>query len=313
MEAKSLYRVPEYLSPSSLDAWRTNREQFFLKYLATDRIPKIPQTLPMSVGSSFDAYVKTYLSKSLFGAEGFDFETLFTKQVEVQNRDFAMKAGAHCFAAYKDCGALASVLKLCQESPIKPRFEFSEQHTINGVTIMGRPDCHIRSTNNVDCTLDWKVNGYCANSPKSPSRGYILLRPGMKQHKDVQGFYEGNILVNLDNILLSAEPTWAKQTATYAWLVGVPVGSEFICAIDQLCCGHPEIRVAEHRVYIDQLFQVALFQEYKELWDIVHSNHIFRDISLEDSLARCEVLSKQAEIFQSDDPKVQWALRASRS
>lgn len=286
----------------------------------------------MSVGSGFDTYVKVFLTQRLFGKQkGFVFDELFERQVEVQNRDFALKAGASCFMAYKESGALADILKLCEQSPKEPRFEFTAQgeidpvsggviNKVGNVVLLGKPDAMFATTNGVDVAFDWKVNGYCANSPKQPSRGYVKLRDGKqpaKQHKDVNLYYEGNVLVNLDNMMIDAEPQWAKQTTTYAWLVGVPVGNEFICAIDQLCCSpsfpQPMIQVAEHRVFVPKSFQEKLHVEYQELWDIVNSNHIFRDLSLEDSIARCDVLSKQAEIFQSDDPKVQWALKASRS
>ena len=54
-------RMPEYLSPTSLNVWKRDQEQFYLQYLAEKRPPREPQTQPMAVGAAFDAYVKSYL------------------------------------------------------------------------------------------------------------------------------------------------------------------------------------------------------------------------------------------------------------
>jgi len=65
-------RIPAYLSPSALGVFEKDREQYYLKYLADNRPPRMPQTEPMAVGSAFDAFVKSYLHHSLFGNHGKD-------------------------------------------------------------------------------------------------------------------------------------------------------------------------------------------------------------------------------------------------
>ena len=52
-------RIPTYLSYSSLTTLEKNSEEFFIKHLAETRAPKVPQERPASVGSAFDAYVKS--------------------------------------------------------------------------------------------------------------------------------------------------------------------------------------------------------------------------------------------------------------
>src|SRR5687767_12703140 len=116
-----MHRVPKFLSPSALGTWLQNKEEYFLKYCATDRPPRIAQNNAMSVGSGFDAYVKSYLAKELgITDERFVFETLFEAQVEPQNRDFALAAGLKCFKVYQTTGALGELVQLLKRSPVMP-------------------------------------------------------------------------------------------------------------------------------------------------------------------------------------------------
>src|SRR5579872_3823999 len=92
-------RKPSYLSYSSLSLFEKDKEEFFLKHLASNRPDRIPQERPASVGSSFDARVKSELSIVL-GIAGNKFEDLFEAQVEPQNRDWALPAGQYVFEQY---------------------------------------------------------------------------------------------------------------------------------------------------------------------------------------------------------------------
>lgn len=53
-------RLRPYLSPSAVQVFEKDPNEFFLKYLAVDRPPKEQQTQPMGVGSVFDAYPKMW-------------------------------------------------------------------------------------------------------------------------------------------------------------------------------------------------------------------------------------------------------------
>ena len=106
-------RVPKYLSPTSVMQWKKDRMEFYRKYLGP-KIPRMPQTEAMSVGSAFDAYVKNYLATNLGMPEAkdeLDLDYLLTEQVEEHNRDFAFAAGQHCFDEYKELGACAELMK----------------------------------------------------------------------------------------------------------------------------------------------------------------------------------------------------------
>jgi hypothetical protein len=316
--------------------WRQDKTEFYLKYLADDRPPRLAQTRPMSVGSAFDAYVKSYLHRSLFGDSDpkFEFTTLFETQVESQNRDWAIEAGEYCFHAYKTSGALADLMLLLNNSPLDPRFEFTatgivdasessntglpESTTsvrdgvlaaIGNVVLLGKPDAQFVTAAGTDVVLDWKVNGFC--SIASPKPGYVKIRDGWDAsrekpsrgantaHPSAWPVMERGLMMNTSKSLHQVDNDWALQLSIYSWLCGEPVGGDFVVAIDQLVCKPdtvdcPLIRVAQHRNFISSEYQEALYQEIQEIWGVVQSSWIFRDVSEAESQERCAILDGQA-------------------
>jgi len=307
-------RTPKYLSPTALGIWEKNKEDYYLQYLAEQRPPRFQQTQPMAVGSAFDAYVKAYLFEKLFGKidERFDFQNIFEEQVEVHNRDWALAAGQHAFDAYRNSGALADLLTELIKSKSEPRFEFTLQAIIEDVPILGKPDVWFVHRSGRPVILDFKVNGFCSNSPKSPARGYLKVRDGYGQtktantmHKDCVPMYMQDMLVNVNEFFESIDKSWGLQLCTYAWLMGSNVGDEFIVAIDQLACApnsvspdKPYIRIAEHRGTVGEDFQRKAIARYKECWETINSDHIFRDKTKEESAARCSTLDRAHEAYE---------------
>jgi hypothetical protein len=187
-------RRPEYLSPTSLALFRKDTTEFYLNYLSDNRPPRIPQNQPMSIGSAFDAYVKSYLHTALFGVGNdprYGFESLFEAQVEPHNRDWARDHGQYVFNQYKSAGALADLMTELRGAQGEPRFEFEAKGAVNGyrepavkrlgeVVLMGKPDCHFINNQGAHVILDWKVNGYCSPSAHSPKPGYIRMRSAGK-------------------------------------------------------------------------------------------------------------------------------------
>lgn len=347
------------ISPTALDTYLKNDEEFYLKYLTQDRPPRFPQTVPMSVGSAFDAYIKCFLHQRLFGRNHkhsveFEFDSLFENQVEPQNRDFAKKAGATCFLAYKESGALAQLLGLLTKSPTEPRFEFTEiahaadhgvyntvkmtpkvQETLAArgligtagpVVLLGKPDLEFSikgNTDNINIILDWKANGYVSNSGKNPTPGYLNVWDGFNPksknhgstHRDAIPHYEGDFVYSLHPNLEQQEETWAKQIAVYNWICGTPVGSDIIACIDQLACKpsypQPMITIVQHRCPITPEFQLKVYEQFQQLWNLAHSDHFFDRMSKEESQQRCALLAKQASIYEGDDEKTRF-LRSLR-
>jgi hypothetical protein len=311
-------RKPKYLSPTSLLKWEADPEEFYLQYLADNRPPRIPQTQPMAVGSAFDAYIKSYFHDVLFGKgtnPQFALATIFEEQVEEQNRDWALGAGKHAFNSYQRSGAMADLLLQLQEAQGEPRFEFKLEKEIRGVPLLGKPDVYFIHKSGVPIILDFKVNGFCGNYNTSPKPGYLKCRDGWEgphsrshneAHKKCQPMKHMGILINVGMFLEDVDKDWALQLASYAWLCGAEVGSDFIAAIDQLACQPfepdcPRIRVAEHRCIVSKPYQLRCVARFSELWEIINSNHIFRNMSYSDSALRCQTLDNQYKAFEEGD------------
>ena len=310
-------RIPKYLSPTSLGTWEKDQEEFYLRYLADTRPPRMPQTQPMSVGSAFDAYVKNYYHSALFNTldPRFELDTILEEQVEKHNLDWARKAGKYVFECYRTSGALADLLTELKKSQSEPRFEFTLEQEIFGVPLLGKPDLFFTHKFGAPIILDWKVNGFCSKYPKSPNRGYLRVRDGWvgvpsrnanAMHKDAIPMKHCGVVINIAEFLENIEKSWATQLCTYAWLCGAEIGSEFVVALDQIVAkpdapDKPRLRIAEHRCLISADFQRKTVSRYSELWEIVNSNHIFRDLSLTDSSTRCSMLDQQHLAFNDGD------------
>jgi len=323
-------RLPKYLSPSSFKLFESNLDDFYTKYLAENRPPRMGQTKPMSVGSSFDAYVKSYLHYCLFGNYGKDSEyekdTIFDQQVEMPNRDWARIAGQHTFDCYKNCGALADMMLELNSSVGKPRFEFSIQGTvesrIGSVPLLGKPDVFFINAQGARVILDFKVNGYCSASMISPMPGYVMVRDawtsGRKKspndrmpHRDCFPTRYRGMMINTIARLEELNSEWAAQLSIYSWLLGEEVGSQdLIIGVDQICGtgsadsnGNPYLRIASHRLRAGANYQHELLDRLTNAWATITSGHIFREMSREQSDAHCADLERQCKaLSDTSDP-----------
>ena len=309
----------QYLSPTSIQMFYARNEEFYLQYLAMDRPAREPQTPPMSIGSAFDAYAKSWLHAALFGAgkdPRFELRTLFEAQVEPQHRTWAWEHGRYAFNIYQQSGALSDLLLELQGAIGEPKFEFEVKGVISGyrdgvtmtregITLLGKPDVFFINRLGAHVILDWKVNGYCSVYGVSPMKGYVRLRDmgqNMGQHKDAHLISYNGVMINAAESLEWLNEDWATQLSIYGWLCGEEIGSDFIVAIDQLACrpngAYPKIWVAEHRLKVSPDFQWKAFARAQHVWEVSHSDHFFRGLSLEDSKARCSLLDRQAEALR---------------
>lgn len=331
-------RTPKYLSPTSLTIFNDDKIRYYLLYLAETKCPRDPQTEPMAIGSSFDAYVKNYLHEKLFGVGNdprFELRTLFEAQVEPAGRDKAWVAGRHVFEQYKLSGALTGMMAELNSSITTPRFEFDllgvvdhkregVEKQLGGVPLLGKPDLFYTNKQNARVIHDWKVNGYYSNNGASPVSGYVRIREVGKPynaHKNTMPMMFKGMLINVAQTMDMVKQDWAQQLAVYMWLCGEEVGTqECIASIDQVVCRPsggvtPSIRFAEHRCKISKPFQLDVFQKAQEAWDIITSGHYFRDMTLEDSQKRCAMLDnfhrdvmERPEVTTND----QWHQQISR-
>lgn len=304
--------MPKYMSPTSLSTWYSDRDKFYLYYLCPHKPPRDPQTPPMAVGSAFDAKVKSFLVERLLGKRPeFEFDTLFTQQVEQHNRDTALAAGNEVFDVYNKVGALSDLLLDLQGVVGQPRFEASieapvtSQLHIGAVPFLGKPDIYFITKFGARVIFDWKVNGYYSNSNVSPKPGYVRQRTtdpkinGRSHDKAMVMAHQG-MKIAISHPLCTVDGSWAAQLSVYAWLLGEGIGAQFITAIDQIAVGkHPisrarEYRVAQHRSTVTEKFQHDTFALAHKAWHQIQSGHIFDDVSKEESDARCGILDAMA-------------------
>jgi hypothetical protein len=134
--------------------------------------------------------------------------------------------------------------------------------------------------------------------------GYVRLRSAGKSyhgmHKSCNPMKVDGVLINIASTLDQLNEDWGRQLGIYAWLLGAPVGSSFIIGVDQIVCNAnagslPGIRVAEHRLKVASKFQEQTFGLACEIWDIIRSDWIFRDMTKEESARKCEALDGVAQ------------------
>ncbi len=304
-------RTPEYLSPTSVKLYAEDTEEFYFRYLSDTRIPRFPQTQPMAAGSAFDAYVKSYLHNSLFG-KGHDVRyelgTIFQEQVEEHNRDWAWEHGRLIFEEYKKSNCLADLMLELSHAVGKPRFEFTVKDDINGIPLLGKPDVFFINNFGARVVYDWKVNGYCSPRTKSPMKGFVKLRTKLQSeyypsvHKNCQLKLVNGILINTAMCLEDGDKGWADQLAIYSWLLGEEIGSEEILfGIDQVCGPADKMRFATHRLRISPEYQFNLFELIKQIWNVIDSGWIFRNMTEEQSKARCELLDQRGKVMAGEE------------
>lgn len=316
-------RMPTYISPSSLALWESDRESFYLKHLAEERPPRIPQADYMSIGSAFDAYVKSALHEACFGKGAdpqFEFDAIFTEQVEEHNRDWALRAGEFAFERYKQTGSHDELLTALQKSEFAPQFEFTVKGEVNGVPLLGKPDCRYIHESGAHVILDWKVNGFCSKYGASPYKGFRMIRDGWtseegkasrgvgKPHKMYMPMTHKGVEIG-SHFLEETCEDWADQLSIYAWMLGEKVGDEdVVVCIDQLACKpnkdaeFPWVRVANHCCRISEPWQKSLLQRLVNCWSTIQSGYIFDNVlTREESDERCEILEGRASAHENAD------------
>lgn len=303
-------RIPEYLSPTSIALYEEDTELFYMRYLCEQRLRRDPQTLPMSIGSSLDAYVKAALHEAIFGKGAdprFEFQTIFESQVEVQNRDWALDHGKYCFEFYKSSGAYFDLLADLLQASNSPRFEFEIKGIVSTdmgdedttLLLSGKPDVYYLNKDNHPIILDFKVNGWCSKNAKSPEPGFLRIRDisgnNAGAHKNAIVKLRNGVAYSAAHPLETVERKWARQLAIYGWLLGEQVGDEFFTFIDQFVCKpvgakYPVVRVAEHRTFVSAAFQKQVYEDAKLVWQAIKTGHVFLDRSRTASDQLCRTL-----------------------
>lgn len=305
-------KIPEYISPSSLSKFESDRQTFYTRYLCEKKTERPPQADYMAVGSAFDAFTKSAIHSAVFGEEAtkgteYERDTIFENQVEPYVRDVARERGEDLWQQYQESGAFPALLADVLASPYAPEMEFEIQGEIEGVPLLGKPDLRYVTKGGVHVICDWKVNGSCSKTGASPFKGYQIVRDwgsamNGKPHKIYRGDAYKDVMVQ-DLYLESKCDYWADQLAIYAWLLKEPIGSEnFVVRMEQVACRTvktrdlPRAKFATHMNRVSDNYQQALLARIKMCWSTIISGHIFDHMSREESDELCEILDGKAAI-----------------
>jgi hypothetical protein len=274
--------------------------------------------------------------KPMMRGTAFDFETLFEAQVEHHHRDRSLAIATEVWEAYKASGALEALWSDIEKSPCAPMMEERVEGTIGGVPLLGLPDLvYVDWRSLLKVVTDFKImgSGSAKGGGASPPQGFMVVRDGWTEGKpsknngeahkkhvpfefgagDLEGLswpcdcdlQPGKMEIGkayLEDFNLD----WADQMSTYAWLLGSKVGAEdFIVRIECGSCRHPKtadsmkVKWSTHMNRVSNIHQIGLMRTYKEIWKCIEDEHIFSDMTKEDSQSRCEVLEMQAAAPQN--------------
>lgn len=308
-------RIPERLSYSSLTLFEKDPQTFFMTRLAGTRTRREPQGVAAAIGSAYDARVKSSLAAACWGSPPaeLEFDRLYESQVEPQNRtDSMLRDSQYLLDVYKRSGRFADLLTLLEMSSTEPRFESETLVTVDGVPVTTKPDLTF-SHRAWHVIHDWKVKSFYSASGASPTPGYVRWRDGetaSEPHKRFRPLYWGDI-VGSEGCLSTFSEQYADQTSLYAWAMGVTPGEEFIASVDELVCrpakgeSSPWVRVSELRAAVSTNHQRHLAHRLRRCWDALQRQHVFLDLSLEESQAKQARLERAAQTMgcDSDDDR----------
>lgn len=291
-------KLPQYLSNSSLQLWETDRREYYLRYLADNRPPKIAQTLPMSVGSAFDGLIKNVVEK-MCNLPVRDYD----KQIEAQGeaRAAPLAAGLDCLNFYRSVGGISRLIVTGI-----PRMEFEVRGPIPGtegciggpVILLGKPDMYY-SIGGHRIVMDWKINGYCSKA--SPQKGYVWDSKSGACHKGLTP----KVMRVGDAVLMvgaSADFAWLDQLTSYGWLLGEALGDEFLLQVHQITRTSEQgpLRLTEHRCYTEKKHQIALRERYAGCWEAIHAGRCFTDLGPDEDQAEQRHLDRVAAGLSGD-------------
>lgn len=292
-------RLPKYLSNSSLKAWEEDREEFYLRYLCDQKTPKVAQSRPMAVGSSFDGLVKAKI-ESMLGMPVRDYSGQIEARLGTPEHAQAMADGKEVMEFYTSVRGISRLIVTGT-----PRMEFSVEGAIPGtesciggpVKLLGKPDLYYRIAG-YRVVHDWKVNGFCSKA--SPQKGYVWDSKTTSAHKDVTP----KVVRAGDACLMIGRtdyfnPEWLDQETGYGWLLGEALGDEYLLQVHQITReASGGLRLTEHRVLSDRTHQLALRDRYVGLWEAIHCGRCFTDLDAEGDKARQREMDQRAAGMQ---------------
>lgn len=324
-------RTPTYVSPSQMNLWNSDREEYYLRYLADHRPPRTAQTAPMAVGGAFDSHVTRALAVRYFGRDDlrcgaggeYDLDVMLESAIQGPDLDRSVLVGygLELFKRYMATGAYD---RLCAEIDassdlVMQSSLYYDVPGVAGLTLMGMPDVSfVRS--GVRHVYDFKCNGFFSSA--SPLKHFVWRGTGGTTvvHKGaILGKHSCGTLIDLSGVF---DSSYLRQTSTYAWALagGLPKGDGIIVGIEQLACraassrwkdptvmreGVPvAVSCVSTRRLVDVDTQAAVLREYTDMWAQISTGLIFDDVSRAESdaiCARLELVGKGLVVDVDED------------
>lgn len=276
-------RKPKYLSPSSLASLESNPTRFYFERCGPKHLrpKKFQQTGPMAVGCGFDSMVKFKLGRMLGKPIEPDFLEQTVDAVYLSPESFVLWESVRAIRAYFDSPAARVALKdglSDVETFVEPRVVYDHGRDV-GVPIWGKPDASELAE--LAVVWDYKVTGSITGSGK--------VNPGYKRlwyHDGYSWRDEGPHIRCLEG-MHTLNKSWATQLCMYGWLLGVPLGTRFMGAIEQIVMVEPPevasgVRIAQIRAPITPDFQQEVFDRLLRGWSLIQNERLVPEMSMMD-------------------------------
>ena len=325
-------RMPDYISPSQVSLFYSDREEYYMRYLSDNRLPRLPQTDAMALGGAVDSHLKRALAKRYLdpsdarleeGGE-YSLSEMLSHAIEPHlDAERLTELGRELFSHYVESGAwerlIADMDKMDAGSLCMEQSVFYTCPT-TGMKLMGKPDIAFKR-NGVGHVYDMKVNGFFSKNGASPLKNHIWNSYDHMAHKDVvQHRHACGTLVDVSGFF---SPDYVRQISTYSWAL-FGRDSLVIGGIEQLACkalkGNERrpprsvvsgvgVTYVSTRALIGSAVQDALFDEYLRMFRCLQSGWIFDHLSRSESDDLCATLESRS-LACIDDPE--WAMVAGR-
>lgn len=279
-----------YISSSSLALWEKSPEEWVMKYVVGI---KQSQTLPMAVGTVFDAMIKAKF-EALFcgglGEDDYEKYLLSSLQIYGEERETAILAGRETYVRYLKSGNYDTLVRCIRAGQwavelvgnITVKLPFGPNGEMVNVNL--RPDMILHKlASDGTCkgiVQDWKVNGFMAGAGASVHGGWAercSIPPDKKAvnrgRAELLLPFEG-INYNVSDMELMKEE-WAIQLGLYGLGWGWEK-CEWLAWIEQIAWGpqNPNLadrpmRVGSHRYKLSETFKSKLRTRVWKMWEAI--------------------------------------------
>ena len=306
-------KMPRYYSPSQLGLFRSDRREYFLRYLC--KMPRQPQTKAMALGGVFDCFCKEMIALRVYGRNDvrcgsggehdldFMIDHAIDSAMPDADRSELIDLAAGLFERYRSSGHFGLLLKdvvagtdVQMEQTVYHTVKSHEPSADEDFTVLGKPDLSFWR-GGVLHVYDWKVNGMWSKAGIGPLKDFVRCSPrtvasskvGVEHKNVVMVPHASGTLVNAGGFGADA---YALQLATYGLALGGR--GSIIAAIEQVSCKPVGARYkgdpfsgpasagpkAVHFVTVCGALSLGGVEDaYRSMHRVLSSGHIFDDVS----------------------------------